>query len=80
MSVGGILQSSDPRPTISTMFLALLICSDDECTHERETWGTLDDLEALACDCGCALQVISLSEVEFVEPEPVVLFELPLAA
>ena len=64
MSVGEILQPSDPRPTISPMFLALLICSDEACTHEVETWGTLAELEALACDCGCALQVISISEAE----------------
>jgi hypothetical protein len=80
MSVGGILQPSDRRPTIPGMFFALLICSDEACTNELETWGTLEELEALACDCGCALQLIALSEVEFVEPEPVVLFELPLAA
>jgi hypothetical protein len=41
---------------------ALLICSDDDCTDEFEAWGTLDELEALACECGCALQLISLSE------------------
>jgi hypothetical protein len=63
------------------MFFALLICSDESCTEELETWGTLDQLEATACDCGCALQVISVSEVEFVEPEPPVYdMALPLAA
>jgi hypothetical protein len=62
------------------MFFALLICSDEACTAELETWGTLEELGALACDCGCALQVISVSEVEFLEPEPPVVFELPLAA
>jgi hypothetical protein len=30
------------------MFLALLICSDESCTHELEAWGALDELEALA--------------------------------
>jgi hypothetical protein len=74
------LQPSDGRPTIPAMFFALLICSDETCTAELETWGTLEELEALACDCGCALQVISVSEVELVEPEPPVVFELPLAA
>jgi hypothetical protein len=81
--VGEILQPSDRRPTIPVMFLALLNCSDEACTHEIESWGTLDELEALACDCGCALQVIALSEVEFVEaaPPPVPADEwLPLAA
>jgi hypothetical protein len=78
--VGEILQPSDRRPTIRAMFLALLICSDESCTHELETWGTLEELEAMACDCGCALQLISVSEVEFEDTEPVFEFELPLAA
>ncbi|HEY0631697.1 MAG TPA: hypothetical protein VGC98_06555 [Thermoleophilaceae bacterium] len=62
------------------MFFALLICSDEACTVELETWGTLEELEALACECGCALQMTSVSEVEFETPEPPVVFELPLAA
>jgi hypothetical protein len=44
------------------MFLAVLICSDDDCTEIFEAYGSLDELETLACDCGCALQVISISE------------------
>jgi hypothetical protein len=68
--VGEILQPSGRRPTIPRMFLALLICSDESCDHELETWGTLEELEALACDCGCALQLISVAEVEFVEAAP----------
>jgi hypothetical protein len=43
------------------MFHALLICSDGDCTDGFEAWGSLEELEALACECGCALQVISLS-------------------
>jgi hypothetical protein len=66
------------------MFYALLICSDESCTEELETWGTLEELEAMACDCGCALQVMSLSEVDFDESAPVVAIvrqrSLPLAA
>jgi hypothetical protein len=50
------------------MVYALLVCSDDACTDELEGWGTLEELEALACDCGCAMQVISVSDVEFEEP------------
>jgi hypothetical protein len=64
------------------MFLALLICSDEACAEELETPGTLEEFDALACDCGCTLQVVALSEVEFVEAEPPVYAEawLPLAA
>jgi hypothetical protein len=46
------------------MLHALLICSDDDCTDAFEAWGTIEELEALACECGCALQVISVSEAE----------------
>jgi hypothetical protein len=53
------------------MLHALLVCSDEECTDSFEAWGTLEELEALACECGCALQVISLSEVEGAEGPPV---------
>ena len=81
MAVGEILQPSGSGPSIPSMFMALLICSDETCAEERETWGTLEELEALACDCGCALQMLSLSEVEFVEAEPPVAESwLPLAA
>ncbi|MEA2440394.1 MAG: hypothetical protein QOH76_1818 [Thermoleophilaceae bacterium] len=59
------------------MVYALLVCSDEECAEEIEAWGTLDELEARACECGCALQLIAVSEVEFEEPQ---LFVLPLAA
>jgi hypothetical protein len=47
---------------MEAMLYALLVCSDDDCTDSFEAWGTLEELEALACDCGCALQLISLSE------------------
>jgi hypothetical protein len=51
------------------MLYALLVCSDDDCTDTFEAWGTLEELEALACECGCALQLISVSEVDG-EPYP----------
>ena len=44
------------------MFRALLICSDDDCTETFEAWGTLEELEALACDCGCALEILTVDE------------------
>jgi hypothetical protein len=49
------------------VFHALLICSDDSCAEEVEAYGMrLEELEAIACECGCALQLIAVSEVEFV--------------
>lgn len=46
------------------MLHALLICSDEACTDAFEAWGTLEELETLACECGCALQLVSLSEAD----------------
>ena len=46
------------------MFHAKLICSDGDCAEEFEAWGTLEELETLACDCGCALEVLWLDECE----------------
>jgi hypothetical protein len=63
------------------MFIALLICSDESCAEELESWGTLEELEASACDCGCSLQVLAVSEVEFEEAvAPAAYAALPLAA
>ncbi len=48
------------------VFHALLICSDEACADEVEAYGMrLEELEALACECGCALQLIAVSDVEF---------------
>ncbi len=45
------------------MYVARLICSDEACAEEILAEArTLAELETLACDCGCALQVISISE------------------
>jgi hypothetical protein len=44
------------------MFHATLICTDDDCDETFEAWGTLEELESLACDCGCTLQVLTLDE------------------
>jgi hypothetical protein len=78
--MGGILQPSGAPPTISrVVFHVLLICSDEACAEELEAYGTrLEELEALACECGCALQLIAVSEIEFERAAlPVA---LPLAA
>jgi hypothetical protein len=52
-----------------TMLHATLICTDESCAEEFEVWGELHDFDALLCDgCGCALQVVALSETA---PAPV---------
>jgi hypothetical protein len=45
------------------MYVARLVCSDEECAEEvtLET-ATLAELETLMCDCGCALAVIGWPE------------------
>ena len=50
------------------MVYALLVCSDEGCSERFETWGELAELEALGCECGCALQLLTVSEVEIEEP------------
>jgi hypothetical protein len=48
------------------VFHALLICSDPGCAEEIEAYGTrLEQLEALSCECGCALQLLAVSEAVF---------------
>jgi hypothetical protein len=42
------------------MLVARLICSDPECIEVFEARAvTLAELEALACDCGCALEIVA---------------------
>jgi hypothetical protein len=43
----------------------LLACHDSRCTAVYEAHGPLEGLEELACECGCALQIVRyLSEPE----------------
>jgi hypothetical protein len=44
------------------MFRALLLCADGDCADAFEAYGSLDELEALACDCGCSLELLEISE------------------
>ena len=46
------------------MYTARLVCSDPACAEQiaGET-ATLGELEALLCDCGCALEVIGWPDV-----------------
>jgi hypothetical protein len=42
------------------VFLARLICSDPGCAEELSAEAaTLAELETLACECGCALELIA---------------------
>lgn len=44
------------------MVRALLICSDDGCTAVFEAYGSLAEVESLACECGCGLAVVGWPE------------------
>ena len=58
------------------VFHAQLICSDQACAEEIEAYGMrLEELEAMACDCGCALQLIAVSEIEFERAAPPVVLQ-----
>ena len=47
------------------MVHVLLTCHDSSCQAVYEAYGPLEELEALACECGCALQIVRwLGEVE----------------
>ena len=56
------------------MFRALLLCADGECAEVFEAYGSLEELEAIACDCGCSLELLEISETG--EPAPAPGFEL----
>jgi hypothetical protein len=42
---------------MDAMFRVTAICPDAECAEEFGAVGDLDQLEALACDCGCTLRI-----------------------
>ena len=47
------------------MVHVLLACHDSDCSAVFEAYGHLEDVETLACDCGCALQIVRyLSEAD----------------
>jgi hypothetical protein len=50
------------------VFRALLLCSDGDCAEAFEAYGSLEELEALACDCGCSLELLEISELEHESP------------
>ena len=50
------------------MFRALLLCADAGCAEVFEAYGSLEELEAVACDCGCSLELLEISDAG--EPSP----------
>jgi hypothetical protein len=47
------------------MLVARLICSDEACADRFEARAaTLGELDALACACGCALQLLGWPDAE----------------
>ena len=40
------------------MVHAILVCTHEGCTETYEAYGTLAEIEALACECGCCLEVV----------------------
>lgn len=43
-------------------FLVRLVCSDVDCAeHAEEVVGSLAELDALACACGCTLELLAVS-------------------
>ena len=49
--------------TLARVLIATLICSDEDCAQEHDV--VADDLDALdpaACDCGCTLVVLAISD------------------
>ena len=55
------------------MVRARLLCSGEDCAEVFEAYGSLAELEALACDCGCALVLLAWPEpVEVLGGEPAI--------
>jgi hypothetical protein len=49
--------------TVCVVLIAQLICSDEDCAAETDVVApNLTALDAAACDCGCTLVVLSVSE------------------
>ena len=55
--------ASDTSVTMrSVLLLARLVCSDVACAELAEvTVLSLDELDALACDCGCSYALLAVS-------------------
>lgn len=47
------------------MFRATLTCPDAACATVYDAVGSLGELQLLACECDCTLQIELLSETDF---------------
>jgi hypothetical protein len=48
---------------VTVLFHALLVCSDDGCeAADVEVIGPLEEIEAMACDCGLGLHLLGWPE------------------
>ena len=50
------------------MFRALFVCADGDCAEVFEAFGPLEELETLACECGCTLELLEIADLD--EPVP----------
>jgi hypothetical protein len=49
--------------TVCVVLIAQLICSDEDCAAETDVVApNLTALDAAACDCGCTLVLLSVSD------------------
>jgi hypothetical protein len=59
---------------------AYLVCSDRECTERFEACGPLEEVQAFACECGCALEIVGWADPADEPAAPATLELLSLAA
>jgi hypothetical protein len=45
------------------VFFAMLVCSDGDCAATYEAYGSFEELEGAACECGCCLETLAFGEV-----------------
>ena len=49
---------------MAPVFRAVLLCSDGDCAELFEAYGSLEEIERLACECDCSLELVEVSEVD----------------
>ena len=48
--------------TPPALFRAYLVCSDERCDADLEVVGTLEEIEAIVCECGLGFHLIGWPE------------------